>query len=57
MFSRSYFDREVEVGDVVLTTASDALYVLELYHVLLEVFYVRNIYWVGLLCDLYIIIF
>ena len=52
MLSRSYFDREGEVGEVVGTIASDYLYVLELGYVFLEGDIVRSIDWLGLLCYL-----
>ena len=55
MLSRSYFDREGEVLEVSETIASDSLYVLDLECVFLEGVIVRNINWLGLLCDLYII--
>ena len=55
MLSRSDFYREDKVGEVVRKIASDYLYVLKLESVFLEGFLVRNIYWLGLLCDLWII--
>ena len=51
MLSRSCFDREGEVGELVGTIAIYYLYVLELEHVLLEGFIVRDIDWLVLLCD------
>ena len=51
MLSRSDFDREGEVGEVVGKIASDYLYVLDLERVLLEGDIVRNIDYLGLLCD------
>ena len=55
MLSRSYFDSEGEVGEVVGTIASVCLYVLDMDSLLLEGDIVRNVYWLGLLCDLYIL--
>ena len=55
MLSRSYFDSEVEVGEVVGTIASVYFYSVDLDHVFLEGYIVRNIDWLGVLCDLYII--
>ena len=55
MLSRSDFDMEGEVGELSGKIAYDSLYVLVLESVFLEEVIVRNIYWLGLLCDLYII--
>ena len=52
MLSRSDFDMEGEVGELSGKIAYDSLYVLELESVFLEEVIVRNIYWLGLLCDL-----
>ena len=43
---------EGEVREAVGTIPSVSLYVLDLERVLLEGEIVRNIYWLGLLCDL-----
>ena len=52
IFLRADLDSECEVGELVGTIGSDSLYVMELELVLLEGVIVRNIYWLGLLCDL-----
>ena len=39
------------MGEVIGAIASESLYVMDLDHMFLEVFIVRNIYWLGLLCD------
>ena len=52
ILSRSYLDREGEVGEVAGKIASEYLYVLKLERVLLEGVIVRNIDCLGLWCDL-----
>ena len=54
MFSRSYFDGEGEVGEVVGKIASVSLYVLDLECVLLEGEIFSNVDWLGLLYAFYI---
>ena len=52
MLSRSYFDREAEVGEIVGTISIVFFYVLDMGCVFLEGVIMRNIYWLGLLRDL-----
>ena len=52
MLSRSYFDREGEAVEVLGTIDSVYLDAVYLERVLLEGEIVRNIDWLGLLCDL-----
>ena len=52
MLLRSYFDSEVEVGEVVGTIASFYLDTVYLDRVFLEGDIVRNMYWLVLLCYL-----
>ena len=51
-WSKSDFGRDGEVGEVSGTISSESLYVMDMDRVLLEGFIVRNIYWLGFLCDL-----
>ena len=55
MFSSSYFDSEGEVGELAGTIYSVSLDDVDMDHVFLEGYIVRNIDWLGLLCDFYII--
>ena len=55
MLSRSDFDREGEVWQLVWTIASVSLDAANQKRVFAEGEIVRSIEWLGLLCDLYII--